>query len=465
MLRRIFKIFLKTFASLKLAVVIIAALAMLISVGTFVEARFDAWTAKNLVYSSPWMYATLGLLVLSLLAVIADRWPWKTRHIPFILAHIGIIVIIYGSLLTQLYGVDGTLRLPRSGEPVREIVLQETVLNVYRSRTGENYEHVSSLDVNFLKKPIRFGEPFLLRAKDLHFELLESIPYGQAEVRIESSSTGPSGSALRYQLSNANVSEVDWIVQRNPFERAEKQVGPVLLSLGGLWQRTPEINEVRFFENGNRTVGYALYSKEKLKPDQQGTLKEGDLIRTQWMGLEIKALRYYQKAIQKYDIKRMEYPTPTTRPALHARYNGNDSYLILNDFIKVFTDNWVYLIAYQNKKIPLGFEISLKNFQKTNYPGSSKAQSFQSDVHYDTDHQALISMNEPLKYKDYYFYQASFEETPNGFANASILSVNRDPGRPYKYLGSLVMCFGVLLLFYFRKIKHGGTVAELQKAL
>lgn len=442
----------KIFASLKLAVVIIAVLAMLISVGTFIEARFDAWTAKNLVYSSPWMYATLGFLVLSLIAVMVDRWPWKTRHIPFLLAHVGIIVIIYGSLLTQLYGVDGTLRLPRSGEAIREIVLQDTVLNIYRSRTGENYELVNSLDVNFLKKPIQFDEPFLIRAKDLHFELIESIPYGQAEVRIEPSPAGPSGSALRYQLSNANVSEVDWIIQRNPFERAEKQVGPVLLSLGGLWQRTPEINEVRFFENEKKTLSYALYSKEHLKPYQQGTFQEGDLIQTKWMGLEIKALRYFQKAIQKYDVKRMEQPTPTTRPALRARYNGKESYLILNDFIKVFTDNWVYLIAYQNKKIPIGFEISLKNFQKVNYPGSSKAQSFQSEVDYDTHQHALISMNEPLKYKDYYLYQASFEETPSGIASASILSVNRDPGRPYKYLGSLVMCLGVLLLFYFRKV-------------
>ncbi|MFS4457922.1 cytochrome c biogenesis protein ResB [Bdellovibrio sp. HCB2-146] len=448
-----FRQVLRFFASLRLAVVIIAALAVLISIGTFVESRFDAWTAKNLIYNSPWMYATLGLLVASLLAVIADRWPWKPRHAPFILAHVGIIIIIYGSLLTQLYGVDGTLRLPRSGEAVRDIVLQETVLNVYRSRTGENYELVTSLDVNFLKKPIQDDKPFLIRAKDLNFELLESIPYGQAEVQIENAPEGPSGSALRYQLSNANVSEVDWLLQRNPFERAEKQVGPVLLSLGGLWQRTPEINEIRFFENEQKTLSYALYSKENLQPYQQGTLKEGDLVRTKWMGLELKALRYFKKAIQKYDIKRLEYPTPTTRPALRARYNGHESYLILNDYIKVFTEKWVYLIAYQNKKIPLGFDISLRNFQKTDYPGSKKAQSYQSEVSYDNGVQALISMNEPLKYKDYYLYQASFEETPMGLASASILSVNRDPGRPWKYFGSLVMCLGVILLFYYRKTK------------
>lgn len=147
-----FRSVLKFFASLQLAVVIIATLAVLISVGTFMEARYDAWTAKNLIYSSIWMYLTLGLLVISLVAVIVDRWPWKPRHAAFIFAHIGIIVILYGSLLTQLFGVDGTVRLPRSGEPVKEVTLQDTELIVYRSRNGDNYEQVFREDVNFLKK-------------------------------------------------------------------------------------------------------------------------------------------------------------------------------------------------------------------------------------------------------------------------------------------------------------------------
>ncbi len=76
--------------------------------------------------------------------------------------------------------------------------------------------------------------------------------------------------------------------------------------------------------------------------------------------------------------------------------------------------------------------------------------AYESEVQYD-EQKALISMNEPLKYKGFYIYQASFEQSPTGAATASILSVNRDPGRIWKYLGSLVMCLGIVMLFYFKK--------------
>lgn len=447
MLRKVIKFF----ASLNLAVLIIAILAVLISIGTFVESRYDAWTAKNLVYSSVWMYLTLGTLVTSLIAVIIDRWPWQPRHASFILAHVGIIIILFGSLLTQLYGIDGTIRLPRSGEPVKEVTLQDTQLIVYRSRSGENYDKVYSEDVNFLKNPITPHKPFLIKAKDLNFELLESMNYGLAQMKVEESSNGQSGAAIRYQLSNANVSEIDWLIQRNPFEKAEKQIGPVLVTMGGLWERIREINEIRLYQGQNQKLNYALYSKESLKPFKEGPLQEGDTVKTGWMGLELKSLRYLPKAIQKYEVTPLDFPTPATRPSVRVRYNNQESFLILNDYVKVFTDDWVYLIAYVNKRVPLGFEISLNQFKKSDYPGTMRAMAYESDVQFDETGRTTISMNEPLKHKGMYVYQASFEESPNGQAIASILSVNRDPGRIWKYVGSLVMSIGVVLLFYWRR--------------
>lgn len=446
-----FRRLLKFFASLRLAVIIIAALAVLISVGTFVEASYDAWTAKNLVYNSYWMYITLGMLVTSLVAVIVDRWPWQPRHASFIFAHVGIIIILFGALLTQLYGIDGTLRLPRSGEAVKEATLQETQLIVYRSRSGDNYEKVYSEDVNFIKNPITEEKPFLIKAKGLKFELLESINFGLAQMKVEASPDSQSGAAIRYQLSNANVSEVDWLVQRNLFEKAEKQIGPVLVSMGGLWERIPAINEIRLFLDGNNQLNYSLYGKDATKPSKQGLLKEGDAVQTNWMGLELKALRYFPKAQQKYEVTALERPTPQTRPAVRVRYNNQESHLLLNDYVKVFTDEWVYLVAYVNKRVPIGFDISLSEFKKSDYPGTMRAMAYQSEVHYGDNLKTVISMNEPLKYKGFYFYQASFEESPTGQAQASILSVNHDPGRPWKYAGSLIMSVGVILLFYFKR--------------
>lgn len=444
----------KGLASLKLAVVIMAILAVLIAAGTLVEARYDAWTAKNLVYASVWMYITMGFLVTSLVAVMLDRWPWKLRHTPFIFAHVGIIIILYGSLLTQFFGIDGTIRLTKTDGPAKEVTVQETEITVYRSTDGANYEVVYTEPVNFIKDPVEPDKPILLKTKGLDFEILESIRYSIPQMRVEASAQNQSGAALRFQLTNQNVSEIDWLVQRNVFEKVEKQVGPVLITMGGLWDRTLEVNEIRFMPTEKGEMSYALYRKTKADPEKRGLVKEGDLVETGWMNLQLRILRYLPKAVQKYDIKRLEQPIPASSPSLHVRYNGQESYLFLNDYIKVFTQDRVYLVAYRNRRIPLGFDVSLVDFQKTNYPGTMRAMAYQSAVEYDGGNKAVISMNEPLQYKQFYMYQASFEQAPSGVAMASILSVNSDPGRIWKYLGSLLMCLGIVLLFYFKKRKQ-----------
>jgi hypothetical protein len=71
-------------------------------------------------------------------------------------------------------------------------------------------------------------------------------------------------------------------------------------------------------------------------------------------------------------------------------------------------------------------------------------------------------MNEPLTVKGITLYQASYEDAqPRPVV--SIFSVNRDPGRPWKYLGSLLIVLGSIILFAvkYRKSKatqKGGAV-------
>jgi cytochrome c biogenesis protein ResB len=101
--------------------------------------------------------------------------------------------------------------------------------------------------------------------------------------------------------------------------------------------------------------------------------------------------------------------------------------------------------------LPLGFEMSLKKFNIGRYQGTMRAASYESVVDVPDLGERLISMNEPLKHAGYTFYQASFESDPSGNPVASVLSVNRDPGRGLKYFGSLLIVFGTLHLFYMKR--------------
>lgn len=64
--------------------------------------------------------------------------------------------------------------------------------------------------------------------------------------------------------------------------------------------------------------------------------------------------------------------------------------------------------------------------------------------------EAKISMNRPLKYQGFRFYQSSYFQTSDG-SYASVLSVNYDPGRYIKYLGSLLVILGAFVFFYYQR--------------
>ena len=100
--------------------------------------------------------------------------------------------------------------------------------------------------------------------------------------------------------------------------------------------------------------------------------------------------------------------------------------------------------------------LGLKDFEVGRYQGTRRAASYASDVQVVEKDKSVngpyhISMNEPLYYKNFTFYQSSFQEDEMGRPTTSIFSVNRDPGRWIKYLGSLMIVWGSILLFWRKR--------------
>jgi len=169
------------------------------------------------------------------------------------------------------------------------------------------------------------------------------------------------------------------------------------------------------------------------------------------MGLEFKLLRFFPHAEEKWEFEKVDRPSPLTTAAIQISFQGKDYWLQQEDILKLFTTNSAYIISYGTRRIDLGFNIFLKEFSVGRYPGSSMASSYESKVHVEGENlEYTISMNEPLKHNGLTIYQASFQENEQG-PIASIFSVNYDPGRWIKYLGSFLMTLGTVLLFYNKR--------------
>ncbi len=106
------------------------------------------------------------------------------------------------------------------------------------------------------------------------------------------------------------------------------------------------------------------------------------------------------------------------------------------------------------KSLLLPYELVLDQFKMDTDPGTTNPASFESFVTLfkgnagSTKHH--IFMNNPLKHENFTFYQASYFQTNEG-PYGSVLSVNFDPGRFWKYLGSLLLVLGSVWHFVLRK--------------
>jgi hypothetical protein len=110
-------------------------------------------------------------------------------------------------------------------------------------------------------------------------------------------------------------------------------------------------------------------------------------------------------------------------------------------------------ILYKNYKLMFGrqqrllpFSIQLDDFKKEAYPGMDKARAYSSDIailENGVAWLAHISMNQPLRYRGYTFYQSSFEQGPGG--EVSVFSVVENKGRLFPYIGTILIAAGLIL--------------------
>jgi hypothetical protein len=107
-----------------------------------------------------------------------------------------------------------------------------------------------------------------------------------------------------------------------------------------------------------------------------------------------------------------------------------------------------------------GFAVRLDRFDEGKDPGGMRSASFASDVTVvpagGEPYAAHITMNEPLHHAGVTLYQTAFrpeldaQGQPTG-RQISVFTAATDPGRPLKYLGSLLVVLGIIMLFTMRR--------------
>jgi len=98
--------------SLTFGIFLLSALLFLMAWGTFVESEYGTTVAQFVLYANVWFYYLIALLALNIFFSMLLRFPWKRFDMPFLVTHIGILLLLFGCYLTWQYGEEAQITLP-----------------------------------------------------------------------------------------------------------------------------------------------------------------------------------------------------------------------------------------------------------------------------------------------------------------------------------------------------------------
>lgn len=157
---------------LPFAIFLMVSTALLVLIGTWIEAKTESHgQAAVFIYSHPLFILLLIGFFINILGSALSRYPYKKQHIPFLITHLGLLMIIAGVMIKSFFGVQGHLFLIE-GTASNELVLPESyALKIYSKE---------QVEIIPLKKSLLGNYYF---SKEIPFQFLKLSSHGEGHLQ------------------------------------------------------------------------------------------------------------------------------------------------------------------------------------------------------------------------------------------------------------------------------------------
>ena len=205
---------LKMLGSLTLAAPLLVVIAGVLAWGTIYETRFGTAAVQRFVYQAWWFQALLGFLAVNLAVAALARFPWNRRQLPFLLAHLGIILILVGGIIGGRFGIEGQMIIPEGQDshvlelPIKQLVVHQPNPGTHVSRPVHFESQAWVHEPN-----VRWAIPM----EDRTIELTVDRYYPDAVVTERVTGDGAEEHpALELSLAHEDHRETHWVLARDP---------------------------------------------------------------------------------------------------------------------------------------------------------------------------------------------------------------------------------------------------------
>jgi hypothetical protein len=445
-------------SSLRLAVVTMLVLGAVCGYATFYEMQHGTPAAQRDIYLTPWFAAILGLLGLNVFAVMVSRYPWTKHHAGFLIAHVGILLLLVGSVVSLYRGLDSNMAL-FEGETSDRVALLEKALQVSVPGLGLS----GTFPVAFEKKAPGPGrEKRFAVGGDVVLVADEYHPHVSVVEAFEPAATGVP--ALHFLLQAPMATQEQWLVADDP-QKSHLDLGMVSFGFHAA-SSDAQVKELLARAEGASHLSFVAAPDGTLlfaAADAAGALTTGSVlpgkpVPTGWPGMGVTVDRFLPRARLVRTVKAETPPAKEERRQSAVRLHlegpkgkSDPEWVLWGERVRVAYGEQSASLAYRSPEAALPFKVTLLKFNNEPDPGSRMASTFESTVRVEDPEkgtfETLISMNHPLHHRGYIFFQSSFVE---GQPMMSIFSVARAPGLPLVYLGTTLIGVGIIWMFYVK---------------
>lgn len=210
---------------MRMAIVLIFLVALVCTLALFYEGEYGTEAVQQVVYRAWWFNLLLGLLGANILGAMVVRYPWPKKLSGFVVAHVGLIVLLVGSFVTRFGGMEGQMILAE-GESSNQLLVDGSEFSLNLPDRSQR-----KLVADGVPGWAKDG-PQVIEGTPYAFKVLEYLKTSRRINNVEPSEDGGEP-ALKVHMHGEGLGHHDKWLWPQDRARASQDLGP--LKIQTLW--------------------------------------------------------------------------------------------------------------------------------------------------------------------------------------------------------------------------------------